>query len=350
MLDNILSKIQGTFVGVALGDAFGALWENYSLEEILNLTSGKGLSEGSFFSGSVIHKTTDDWALTSAVAKSLIRRKTFDPVDLALAHCQAYTKIKDEILLAEIKNPNFTARSPFGKTTTQAINSWQKYFASFGQKGHCPNEPIQNEPKGGLGNGVAMKISPFVWFLNVSAGSSNQRFNDLLIRFCQMTHNTEEALYFSWLFADQLTLFSHNKVYGELIFGGNSCLYSWDDDKLIEAPKDLLGKEFLHSDLSRPLKEINILAQNSKKNFYLAKTSILLSLLLAYRNQDSFKQGILDAINCGGDTDSNASMVGALLGAKLGIEAIPKEWIALVPEAQEATTLGTQFYETFYSK
>ena len=46
---------------------------------------------------------------------------------------------------------------------------------------------------------------------------------------------------------------------------------------------------------------------------------------LCYR--DSFECTILDVICAGGDNAGRASMVGAWLGAHLGIGAIPKDWL-----------------------
>lgn len=42
---------------------------------------------------------------------------------------------------------------------------------------------------------------------------------------------------------------------------------------------------------------------------------------------ESFAQGITAVIQEGGDADTNAAVAGALLGAKFGLSAIPKQWI-----------------------
>jgi poly(ADP-ribose) glycohydrolase ARH3 len=44
------------------------------------------------------------------------------------------------------------------------------------------------------------------------------------------------------------------------------------------------------------------------------------------RHPDSFSSAVLFAINLGGDTDTVASMTGALSGAHLGESAIPVQW------------------------
>lgn len=44
------------------------------------------------------------------------------------------------------------------------------------------------------------------------------------------------------------------------------------------------------------------------------------------RNQTDFRVGIEEIIACGGDTDTSAAILGGILGAQLGIEAIPLDW------------------------
>jgi ADP-ribosylglycohydrolase len=45
------------------------------------------------------------------------------------------------------------------------------------------------------------------------------------------------------------------------------------------------------------------------------------------RHGDDFRGGVETVIRLGGDTDSTAAIVGGLLGARLGPQAIPREWL-----------------------
>lgn len=40
----------------------------------------------------------------------------------------------------------------------------------------------------------------------------------------------------------------------------------------------------------------------------------------------SFEEGVIETVGCGGDTDTNACIAGALLGACYGRAALPKRW------------------------
>jgi ADP-ribosylglycohydrolase len=57
-------------------------------------------------------------------------------------------------------------------------------------------------------------------------------------------------------------------------------------------------------------------------------------VLIAFRNAfwqllhaPSLEEGIIDTVMRGGDTDTNAAICGALLGAVHGREAIPAQWL-----------------------
>jgi ADP-ribosyl-[dinitrogen reductase] hydrolase len=45
-------------------------------------------------------------------------------------------------------------------------------------------------------------------------------------------------------------------------------------------------------------------------------------------NQNNFRSAIIATVQCGGDTDSVAAMVGGIVGAAVGKEGIPAEWLA----------------------
>lgn len=48
----------------------------------------------------------------------------------------------------------------------------------------------------------------------------------------------------------------------------------------------------------------------------------------ALRSLDDFAEALVTTVETGGDCDTNAAMVGSILAARLGVEAIPAEWLA----------------------
>jgi poly(ADP-ribose) glycohydrolase ARH3 len=59
-----------------------------------------------------------------------------------------------------------------------------------------------------------------------------------------------------------------------------------------------------------------------------------MALYCFLRHPDSFTQVIHEAVFIGGDTDTVASMAGAISGAFLGKGAIPPQWLHAIREEQ----------------
>ena len=55
--------------------------------------------------------------------------------------------------------------------------------------------------------------------------------------------------------------------------------------------------------------------------------STLSVALWSYWHASSFEEGLLAVVNAGGDADTNAAVACAILGAKYGFHAIPKEYV-----------------------
>jgi ADP-ribosylglycohydrolase len=51
----------------------------------------------------------------------------------------------------------------------------------------------------------------------------------------------------------------------------------------------------------------------------------------------SFEQGLLDVVALGGDTDTNAAVTGALLGARDGLRSIPSGWLEKLVDHEAIT-------------
>ncbi|RME83841.1 MAG: ADP-ribosylglycohydrolase family protein, partial [Planctomycetota bacterium] len=55
--------------------------------------------------------------------------------------------------------------------------------------------------------------------------------------------------------------------------------------------------------------------------------SIPVVLQAAFQFSQDFRQGLLSLIQCGGDTDTLGAIFGGIVGAQVGKEGIPKEWL-----------------------
>jgi len=66
-----------------------------------------------------------------------------------------------------------------------------------------------------------------------------------------------------------------------------------------------------------------------------------------YFSSSSFRDCALKAVNAGGDTDSIAAMACGMMGCKLGIYAIPKEWIERVRDADMLIDLADRLHDLY---
>lgn len=57
--------------------------------------------------------------------------------------------------------------------------------------------------------------------------------------------------------------------------------------------------------------------------------------LCADRRAESFEEGLVWAVNLGGDADTNGAVAGAVLGARFGAEAIPGRWLEALEPGRE---------------
>lgn len=50
-------------------------------------------------------------------------------------------------------------------------------------------------------------------------------------------------------------------------------------------------------------------------------------LILDENDPDCYKKAVRRSIQCGGDTDTNAAIVGGIIGAMVGFKALPQDMI-----------------------
>lgn len=327
----MLRRITGCLVGVAIGDALGMPWELCSHEEIQELTGGKGVTGLQDIPAGKQRKipdlrkiklgeTTDDWMLTRVVAESLIRCRGVDLYDQALAHVGAYE----------------TSTLGWGGTTKDSIAELKQWFDSRGRQGRSPLVPAHfTASNRGTGNGVLMKIAPVACMLRLGGTSLAPLASIRSLE--QLTHGDTNAVgIVSFLTYCLRESFSSRMlpITEVLLADANLGLNRVGNEFENEVSPEQGFPSAAH------VREV--FGTSSR-----ASESGPFSVATMLRHQQNFRGGILEAINAGGDTDTNASIVGAMIGAQVGIEEIPEEWIRAVPDAQAAIDVARRLYETF---
>jgi len=67
--------------------------------------------------------------------------------------------------------------------------------------------------------------------------------------------------------------------------------------------------------------------------------------LWAFEQDRNFADVLVEVVRQGGDTDTNAAIAGAVMGARLGRSAIPESWLANIPNTERLVELADVLLE-----
>ncbi|CAF3171550.1 unnamed protein product [Rotaria socialis] len=334
-----LSKIQGSLIGLAVGDALGASVEfrphSYMVANpVSDMTSGGtwSLNAGQW---------TDDTSMALCLAASLISKGGFDAYDQLVRYKRWFRKgyMSSTGICFDI-----------GASTRQAIIEFEtrqhqsaqilKEQQGFTVKEDCLDKEIGEKrselnfntdcgKSDAAGNGALMRLAPIPLFYFRSMTEAVQHAANSV----KTTHGDQKAI-------------DACQFYGELIWHAINGV----------SKRDLLStklfQKYLTGNIDKNLMEIIKGSYKNRPNGYddgiRGKGFILNSLeaalwALCYDN-NSFEKGVLLAVNLGDDTDTTAAIYGQLAGAIYGIDEIPKRWRDQLFQANFLLTLANGLY------
>jgi ADP-ribosylglycohydrolase len=279
-----INRARGMVLGAAVGDALGAGYEFAHIPEgLIPEMIGGGL--GDFAPG----EWTDDTSLTWIVAEAAAEYKTFFGADPMNAVARGFRAWYDT-------NP-----PDIGGTTAWAIRGG-------GKDPDCARMKRSAMTVSGDTNGSLMRTSPVVlpYVGNpVSLISAARQVSEL-------THASPDAVEACMIWS---AILNHAVVTGELdVQASLSVFYQPYHDrwhKIVAEAMETDPKEF---------------APNGKA---VAALQAALSAVVHTEGYD-FRESLYTAVRIGWDTDTVASIAGALVGALHGIDAIPTEWLEIL--------------------
>lgn len=309
------NKVQGMFLGVAIGDSLGMPVETWGRERILqqypNGIQRYETPDGhKWFAGEESGTVTDDTQLTLAVIKGIIQGNGFDLDAIAHQHVNA---MSDSV-------------AGWGKTTQETIRRLAN-GVSWRESGKLESEGNRLY---GVGNGVPMKISPLAAW-RVSTDEDLNCFDDKIVAFSAMTHYTQlsahAALAHTYALIDCLV---HTPKEYDIkgFFDTINIAFMSNVDYLKEGDSLKLRFQLLRNLWHEKGEDLSFeeIANTFKGTCYVADS---LPYVYAHWLKNHKDVNVLyDSINYGvdrNDTDSNASMLGAMLGALHGVEIFEKE-------------------------
>jgi ADP-ribosylglycohydrolase len=94
--------------------------------------------------------------------------------------------------------------------------------------------------------------------------------------------------------------------------------------------------------LERPPEEA--LAEDGLGEAWVAEEAVASALYCVWRHPDDFAGAVLEAVNTDGDSDSIAAIAGSVMGARLGLGAIPARWVEGVEQSAALQEVGRRLW------
>jgi ADP-ribosylglycohydrolase len=279
-----LDRAVGCLLGQVIGDSLGSLVEFRSADDIARLYPDglRDLADGGTWN-TIAGQPTDDSELALALARTLVGQKTWSSEAVAAAYADWY------------------ASRPFdiGHTTAQALS--RASLARFGKAEVAQNAAIRTSQA----NGALMRCAPIgIWARNPKEAAAAARED------AKLTHPHLICQAASGAFVAAIAC---------AVGGGDRVAM------LAEAEASIVGTE---ADEVRACLGEALLGRGP--NELTEKQGwVLIAFQNAFRHlaaETSIEVALIETVHAGGDTDTNAAICGALLGAVQGCAAIPPRW------------------------
>lgn len=294
--------IRGCLVGLAVGDALGGPVEFMSRFEIAQRHGG---TLRKMIGGGWLRlkpgETTDDTAMTRALAESIVAQGQLDVDDVARRYVAwLQTKPKD-----------------VGNITKMALRAWEKGVtlpaASMGAHRQLGGKSA--------GNGTIMRCAPIA----LRYAYDERRLIDGSRDEALITHFDPQA----WTGSVALNLLIYDLLH-DLPFAASL--------------KRVAARVRREPRSAHEVAEVLETIVPTIRSDALPTTGYVLDTLRiavwAVLAHTSFEEAVIAAVNLGGDADTQGAVVGALAGARWGYDAIPAAWLERLQDRDELITLA----------
>lgn len=115
-------------------------------------------------------------------------------------------------------------------------------------------------------------------------------------------------------------------------------LYSYDESMF---GADIKAEISTYEHLVDVCSFMNMAESDISSSAYVVDT--LEAALYCFLTTNSYEECVLKAVNLGNDSDTTASVAGALAGAFYGLRAIPEKWLHVLAKREEIEKMCTNF-------
>jgi ADP-ribosylglycohydrolase len=314
---DLQSRFLGCLVGCAVGDALGAPFEGYWDHQ---LPSRKALLRGfAEVEGYPRGQYTDDTQLTLATVESIVRQGALEPADVARSIAALW---KTQSVVGPGGACTFAANA-FPKT-----RDWKTCGAPVGQ----------------AGNGTAMRTAALgLYFLR-----DPERLPMAVADVSRITHQDPRSIAGGIAIAKAAHLLATTDTLEEVTFCASIAGATRPHEAAFAALIDDLPSR-VHEHRDTAFHAI-AWAGSAKPEFSrpiitpFVVPTVLAALWVVLRHHSSWSEAVTEAIHLGGDVDTLGAIVGALMGARLGIISIPEHLAEGVLRANEIRALAHRYF------
>jgi ADP-ribosyl-[dinitrogen reductase] hydrolase len=290
----------GVLLGLACGDALGRPVEGLPARAIESRYGRLDELVGDGVHHQPAGTLTDDTDLALCIARSLVARGAFAPTDVAERFVAWYEA--DPIGM--------------GRLTADAVRNLQDGFA-WDEAGR---RVWQARPEGeNAGNGSVMRCAPYA----VAFADDPGRLQEVSRESSAITHADPRCTVGCAVLNLTLAAVLTGEADG---LGALAVARSQVDD----TPKEL----------SEALDAVPLPPERCRTTAYVVDT--LGTALSVGLTADAAADGIVKAVNLGGDTDTVGAVTGAVVGARFGASALPERWLSVLDRADELREVGEQ--------
>lgn len=295
---------RGALIGAAVGDALGATVDRLSRSEVKEKFGVHREIVGGGRLNLQPGEAGDDTGLALAVAESLAEKGIFEIKDIARR-------------MTEYENTDGAGHG-MGPTTSAVIPNLKpkgKDIFAAAKKVH------QQYGGDAAGSGCIARVAPVAMLRRVL-------FKEMVtetIDVCRLTHVDQRCVDACIAFNFGVSYLTSGKDPSKLLFKTWRFLA---DNRETKEYKELFGEATLtaEQDMVKALKAVNTISYDDLK----ANGKAIETTQAAYwltLNAIDFEEGLVRAVNLGGDAATLGAVVGALLGARFGEQAIPERWL-----------------------
>lgn len=328
----IIDRAVGLALGTAVGDAKGIPYENLTRQQIIDLQNERNKNGDD--NESVYARIS---GLNPYIPTDWPQGRWTDDTQLTLAMMRALTKY-------------FQSGDLMSHIVHEHIVEWNETTSGWGgtktaiERLSLGTHTYMNSGNVAEGNGVLMKLTPLAFFYFLSGHQDDHEIE----RICRMTHTSNVAVATACIFIHMcMYLFQNTLESIGFLQHMLQVAIQYETKYDLKEERQLVSKRierFLSTISSDGIDENVLITVSDGGTYYCVNSlTMLIGLIATSTNGKPDFTTIVRASEIGGDTDSNAAMLGALIGATQGEAAIDKQHIDALYRNEYVQKIGEDF-------